>query len=185
MNRFVKDNLVLFIIMGGTVLGAVILLTFAVIGHARMYSYYAEAEELRSQIEQLIKQVPAPVQGNEAPIRAETAFYKGKVAQLLPHFGQIKQRALDTFIYTLLLKKDDPKGGKSSGAIDWVAVDRKKLEEAKQKFLETFRAAWSSDEDRKMQGGRLRFYQRFVRGLIPDHNWAADLKLSDEQRSAR
>ena len=178
MNRFVKDNLVLFIIMGCTILGAIVLLTFAVIGNARMYRFHNEAQELRSQIEQLIKQTPAPVQGNEAPIKAETAFYKSKTAKLLPHFGQIKGPALDAFIYTLLMKSPDDK----SQDIDWGKIDRRKLEEVKQKFLETFRAAWSADEDRKAQGGRQSFYQRFVRGLIPDHNWAGDLKFNESQR---
>ena len=184
MNRFVKDNMVLFIIMGSTVLGALILLTFAVLGHARMYSYYSEAEQLRSQIEELIKQKPAPVQGNEAPIREETQFYKQKTAELLPRFGQIKGDALNAFIYTLLMKKIDPaQKNQKIAADEWkTKADRRKLEENKQKFLETFRAAWAADEDRKAQGGRQRFYQSFARGRTPEHNWAADLKLTEAQR---
>lgn len=186
MNRFVKDNLTLFIIMGSTVLVALILLTFAFLGHARMYSYYSEAEQLRSQIEQLIKQKPAPVQGNEAPIREEIKFYKDEVAQLLPHFGQIKEGALNAFIYTLLLKPVDLKAGRPT-LVDgeWKQAKPKNLEEAKQKFLETFRAAWNADEDRKMRGGRQRFYRNFVRGRTQDHNWAANMNLTELQREER
>ena len=152
MNRFVKDNLVLFIVMGGMIIVALILLALAVLGHARMFRYHAEAEELRNQIGQLVKQTPAPVEGNVAPMRNAIDFYKEKTAEILPRFGQIREPALNVFIKTL-------------------GVD-------KQKFLETFRAAWENDEDRKAPGGRRRFYERFSQGLSVDNNWAADLKLT-------
>ena len=64
MNRFVKDNLVLFIIMGCTLFGALVLLTFAVVGHAKMFRYHEDVKQLRSQIGDLIRQTPAPVVGN-------------------------------------------------------------------------------------------------------------------------
>lgn len=159
MNRFVKDNMVLFIVMGGTIIGAIVLLAFAVLGHAQMFRSHSEAEELRSQILQLIKQSPAPVAGNVAPMQEDIQFFKEKTAELLPHFGQIKGAALDAFIKGL-------------------GVD-------KQKFLETFRAAWEGDEDRKSPGGRNRFYERFSQGLSAEHNWAEDLKLSPAARLER
>ncbi len=152
MNRFVKDNLVLFIVMGSTIIGAIVLLTFAVLAHAQMFNYYEEANSLKSAIESLNAKKPAPVQGNIAPMTATIEFVKGKTAEVLPYFGQIKGAALDAFVKEL-------------------GVD-------KQKFLETFRAAWESDEDRKAPGGRHRFYERFSQGLNAEHNWATDLKLS-------
>lgn len=159
MNRFVKDNMVLFIVMGCTILGAIVLLTFAVLGHARMYQAHAEATELRDKIADLIKQKPAPVGGNEEPMKAEAEFFKAKTAELLPHFGQIKGPALDAFI--------------------------KELGVEKQKFLETFRAAWEADDDRKAQGGRQRFYRRFSRGQMPEHNWHAELKIKPAEIRTR
>ena len=159
MNRFVKDNLVLFIVMGGMTIGALILLALAVLGHARMFRYHAEAEELRNQIGQLVAQKPAPVEGNVAPMRNAIDFYKEKTEELLPHFGQIREPALNVFIKTL-------------------GVD-------KQKFLETFRAAWESDEDRKAPGGRRRFYERFSQGLSGENNWAAELNLTPTARAER
>lgn len=159
MNRFVKDNMVLFIVMGGTIIGAIVLLAFAVLGHAQMFRYHSEAEELRSQILQLIKQSPAPVAGNVEPMQKDIQFFKDKTAELLPHFGQIKGAALDAFVKVL-------------------GVD-------KEKFLETFRAAWEGDEDRKSPGGRYRFYERFSQGLSGEHNWAAELKLSPSECAER
>ena len=154
MNRFVKDNLVLFIVMGCTVIGALVLLTFAVMGHSQMFRYHAEVKELERQIEELNTRKPVPVKGNIAPITARTEYFRSKTAELLPHFGQIKGKALDAFVKEL-------------------GVD-------KQKFLETFRAAWEADEDRKNVGGRFNFYQRFSLGRSGEHNWAADLKLSQD-----
>lgn len=159
MNRFIKDNMVLFIVMGGTILGALIMLVFAVVGHSQMFMYHSEAAELRSQIGDLIKQSPAPVADNVDPIRNATEFYKARTAEMLPHFGQIKGPALDVFVKTL-------------------GVD-------KQKFLEMFRSAWEADDSRNAVGGRSRFYERFSMGVIPNANWAADLKLSPAQSLAR
>ena len=159
MNRFVKDNLVLFIVMGCMIIGALVLLAFAVLGHARMFRYHEEAEELRNQIGQLVAQKPAPVEGNVAPMKNAIDFYKEKTAEILPHFGQIKETALNAFI--------------------------KKLGVDKQKFLETFRAAWENDEDRKAPGGRRRFYERFSQGLSGENNWAAELNLTPTARAER
>ena len=107
MNRFVKDNMVLFIVMGGTIIGAIVLLAFAVLGHAQMFRSHSEAEELRSQILQLIKQSPAPVAGNVAPMQEDIQFFKEKTAELLPHFGQIKGAALDAFVKELGIGGDE------------------------------------------------------------------------------
>ncbi len=159
MNRFVKDNLTLFAVTGGAWLCAVVLLIFAVIWHAKMFSYFASAEKLRPQIAELINQKPAPVAGNEAPMQEDIKFYREKVAELLPHFGQIKEPALNAFVRELGVNREE--------------------------FLEMFRNAWNSDEDRKAQGGRLRFYQRFSRGNFDEYNWAKKTPFTtDEARLA-
>ncbi len=158
MNRFVKNNLTLFVVLGCTIAGALVLLVLAVLSHARMYSFFEQAEKLRDEIKKLDKR-PRPVKENEAPMRRDVAFFRRKTAELLPHFGQIKTPALNAFLTELGVEKD--------------------------KFKENFKAAWEGDADRKLQGGRLSFYQRFSRGMIPDRDWAAELKLTPAQRQAR
>ncbi len=135
MKRFIKDNLVLLIVLGAALLASLTLLVFAVIEHARMYDYFKQVETLRTQIGDLIKQHPAPVEGNIAPIQNEIKLYKDNTGNLSKYFGRLNKPALEAFAKTLGVKLPE--------------------------FLEKFRAAWESDTSRTALGGRYRFYNRF------------------------
>ena len=145
MKRFIKDNLVLLIVLSVAVIISLALLVLVVIEHSRMYNYFQQAEELRNQIGELIQQKPAPVKGNIEPIKQETALYRENTAQLQQFFGKVKEPALEAFAQVLGVKLPE--------------------------FLEKFRTAWEEDSNRTALGGRDRFYQRFKRDY-PNWNQA-------------
>ncbi len=135
MKRFVKNNLVLLIVLGVTLIVVLGLLVFAVMEHARMYSNFTQAENLSKQISELIKQKPAPVAGNIEPIQAEMALYKEKAEKMRARFGNLEKPALEAFAKTLGVKLPE--------------------------LQAAFRTAWEGDASRNALGGRYRFYNRF------------------------
>ena len=155
MKRFIKDNLVLLIVLSVAVIISLALLVLVVIEHSRMYNYFQQAEELRNQIGELIQQKPAPVKGNIKPIEEETALYRKNTAQLQQFFGKVKEPALEAFAATLGVKLPE--------------------------FLEKFRAAWEEDTNRTALGGRDRFYQRFKRDY-PKWNQAVEAFRKEFQK---
>lgn len=135
MKRFIKNNMVLLIVLGITLIVVLGLLVFAVMEHARMYSNFSQAEKLSKQISELIKQTPAPVAGNVEPIQAEIAMYKDKAEKLRNRFGNLEKPALEAFAKTLGVKLPE--------------------------LQAAFRTAWEGDASRNALGGRYRFYNRF------------------------
>ncbi len=135
MKRFVKNNLVLLIILGITLVVTLGLLVVAILEHSRMYSNFKQAEDLSKQIGDLIKQKPAPVGGNIEPIQQEIALYKTKTAQLRSNFGNLEKPALEAFAKALGVKLPE--------------------------LQAEFRSAWEGDSSRNALGGRYRFYNRF------------------------
>lgn len=135
MKRFAKNNMVLLIVLGVTLVVVLGLLVIAVMEHARMYSNFTQAENLSKQIGELIKQNPAPVAGNIEPIQSEIAMYKEKTEKLRGRFGNLEKPALEAFAKTLGVKLPE--------------------------LQAAFRTAWESDSSRNALGGRYRFYNRF------------------------
>ena len=155
MKRFIKDNLVLLIVLSVAVIISLALLVLVIIEHSRMYNYFQQAENLRNQIGELIQQKPAPVKGNIEPIKEETALYRKNTEQLQQVFGKVKEPALEAFAAALGVKLPE--------------------------FLEKFRTAWEADNNRTALGGRDRFYQRFKRDY-PKWNQAVEAFQKEYQK---
>ena len=139
MKRFIKNNLIFLIVMLLALAVVAVLLVLVISESGRMKRANDEVNQLKSQIEELIKQNPAPVRGNVEPITRETELYQKKVDELKVMFGGIHRPALEAFFKTL---------GVEEG-----------------KFREILEKAWEEDEDKNNPGGYIRFYQLFSRGV--------------------
>ena len=87
MNRFVKNNLVLFIVLGVSVVVALALLVWTAIRYTQMTRYINETDKLRKQIGELIAKTPAPVDENKPRISADIDLYSKTAAGLQKRFG--------------------------------------------------------------------------------------------------
>ncbi|MGE4563747.1 MAG: hypothetical protein AB7F32_02665 [Victivallaceae bacterium] len=155
MKRFAKNNMVLLIVLGVTLIVVLGLMVFAVMEHTRMYSNFSQAENLSKQISELIKQNPAPVAGNVEPIQSEIAMYKEKTEKLRARFGNLEKPALLAFAKTLGVKLPE--------------------------LQAAFRTAWESDASRNALGGRYRFYNRFKKEY-PKWDEARDVFRQEYQK---
>ena len=108
MNRFVKKNMILLLVLGSASVLVLFLLVLAVIQHSRMDEYMAKTDELRNQIRSLIEQTPAPVKGNELPLKENTKMYNKAADQLERYFGRPFAPAMDAFIKTLASGQPKP-----------------------------------------------------------------------------
>ncbi|UKI33159.1 MAG: hypothetical protein L6W00_06620 [Lentisphaeria bacterium] len=113
MNRFVKNNLVLFIVLGLSVAVALVLLVWTAIRYTQMTRYINETDKLRKQIGELISKTPAPVDDNKPRISADIELYSKTAAGLQQRFGHPMAPAVDAFIKELKLT---PKEAKAEGA---------------------------------------------------------------------
>ncbi|MBQ4106742.1 MAG: hypothetical protein IJC73_04085 [Lentisphaeria bacterium] len=145
MKRFIKNNLVFLIVMLLALALVLMLLVLVIFENGRMNRADGEVAQLKSQIEELIKQDPAPVQGNIEPITRETELYQKKVDELKVMFGGVRRPAMEAFFKTL-------------------GVDETE-------FMELLNNEWSEDEDRNNPGGYIRFYQLFSRGGKSEGKW--------------
>ena len=139
MKRFIKNNLVFLIVMLVALAVVTVLLVLVISESGRMNRANDEVSQLKSQIEELIKQNPAPVKGNIEPITRETELYQKKVDELKVMFGGVHRPALEAFYQTL-------------------GVDEAT-------FREILERKWDEDEDKNNPGGYIRFYQLFSRGV--------------------
>ena len=97
MKRFIKNNLVFLIVMLLALALVLMLLVLVIFENGRMNRADGEVAQLKSQIEELIKQDPAPVQGNIEPITRETELYQKKVDELKVMFGGVRRPAMEAF----------------------------------------------------------------------------------------
>ena len=88
MNKFIKKNMVLIIVLAATIAGVGILAFLVVKQHATMQAYIKQTEALKDKIKELIKQKPAPVEGNLARIKNDTEGYKKKFKETSVLFGK-------------------------------------------------------------------------------------------------
>ena len=145
MKRFIKDNIVLLVVLSLASMVALALLVLVMIEWSRMMTADQKVNELKGKIEELIKQSPAPVAGNIEPLKAEAKLYRDKTAELQKRFGGLRQPALDAFFKALGVE-----------------------EEA---FREVLRTEWEAAEDRNTPGGFNRFFQLFARGGKENMSW--------------
>ena len=146
MNRFIKDNIVLLLVLSLASVVALALLVLVMIEWSRMLTADKQVNELKGKIEELIKQNPAPVAGNIEPLKADAKLYRDKTAELQKRFGGLRQPALDAFFKALGVE-----------------------EEA---FREVLRTEWEAAEDRNTPGGYNRFFQLFARGGKENMAWS-------------
>lgn len=160
MNRFVKNNLVLFIVLGLSVVVAMALLVWTAIRYAQMTRYINETDKLRQQIGELIGKTPAPVDDNKPLISADIDLYSKSAAQLQKRFGHPLDPAVDAFIKTLKLT---PREAKAEGAPKKITLAW---------FKEQFHEGWDRiDANNSAQQGV--FYKQFQRRFA---NWTEALQ---------
>lgn len=160
MNRFVKNNLVLFIVLGLSVVVAVALLVWTAIRYAQMTRYINETDKLRKQIGELIAKTPAPVDDNKPRISADIDLYSKTAAGLQKHFGHPLDPAVDAFIKELKLT---PREAKAEGAPKKITLEWLK---------EQFHEGWDRiDASNSAQQGV--FYKQFQRRFS---NWTEALQ---------
>lgn len=160
MNRFVKNNLVLFIVLGLSVVVAIVLLVWTAIRYTQMTRYINETDQLRKQIGELISKTPAPVDDNKPRITQDINLYSKSATGLQRRFGHPMEPAVDAFIKALKLT---PKEAKAEGAPKKITLDW-----LKQQFHE----GWDRiDANNSAQQGV--FYKQFQRRFS---NWTEALQ---------
>jgi hypothetical protein len=98
MNKFVKKNIMLMIVSAVTLITALILAYMVIREHSAMQDYIRETDTLKNQIKDLIKQKPAPVEGNLGRIKRDTLKYKDKFKEIRVLFGMPYYPALKKFV---------------------------------------------------------------------------------------
>ncbi|MEI8246422.1 MAG: hypothetical protein WCI51_11355 [Lentisphaerota bacterium] len=88
MNNFVKKNIVLIIVAGITLVAVITLAYMVTREHSSMQDHIRETDTLKNQVKDLIKQKPAPVEGNLDRIKRDTQKYKDKFKEIRILFGQ-------------------------------------------------------------------------------------------------
>lgn len=146
MKRIIKNNLVLIVVLGASLVVTLGLLVWTAVEYIQMSNYIAQTAQLRSDIATLIKKTPAPVDGNVPLIKTDTTLYSGAADHLRRRFGHPFLPALEQFISVLRLKD----GERTTLA----------------KFREDFFAAWNKG-DRIAQ--KYSDYKSFQRGF---RNWS-------------
>ena len=133
--RFVKNNIGLLLVVSVCAVIAAGLLIFTLIEYVRMYDYISKIEDFRKQIEKIIKQKPAPVDGNRALLQHDIDLYSKVAKQLQMHFGHPMQPAIDAFFAVLRPNKN----AFGDDTPEKITVER---------FLEEFRKGWDPIDQR-------------------------------------
>lgn len=130
-NRFLKKNFWLLAAVSACSLVALGLLIFTLVEYVQMYGYITKVEDFRKQIEKIIRQRPAPVEGNKPLLQQDIELYSKVAAELRLHFGHPMQPALDKFFSVLRVRK---------GAFGEDTPDQ--IDQAR--FMEEFHKSWDS-----------------------------------------
>lgn len=107
MKRFIKNNLLLIIIISLALLVSLGLLVYAVLVHIEMLNYNEQIEKVRNDISKLNNEKPKPVAENINRLKADSKIYTKKAEELRHHFGFVYQAAVDAFIAKLGAKNED------------------------------------------------------------------------------
>ncbi len=155
MKRIVKNNLVLIVVLGISLIVTIGLLVWTALDYIQMARYINQTAKLRAEIAQLIKKTPAPVEGNIQLIENDTTLYAAAGKKLRRHFGHPFQPALDAFFETLRLA-------------DGKAIKPKK-------FSEEFFEEWNRSERMAQKNIDYKQFQRRF------SNWPAAMKRFREE----
>lgn len=107
MKRFIKNNLLLIIIISLALLVSLGLLVYAVLVHIEMLNYNEQIEKVRNDISKLNNEKPKPVAENISRLKADSKIYIKKAEELRHHFGFVYQAAVDAFMAKLGVKNED------------------------------------------------------------------------------
>ncbi|MHB9138698.1 MAG: hypothetical protein ACYC4Q_04755 [Victivallaceae bacterium] len=88
MNKFIKKNMVLVIVLAATLIGVGVMAFLVTREHGAMQAYMKQTEDLKDKIKELIKQKPAPVEGNLDRLKKDAEGYKEKSKGLVILFGK-------------------------------------------------------------------------------------------------
>ena len=135
MNRFVKQNLLLITVMSISSVIILALLIYSAIVYFQMSQCISETDNLRKKIATLIRQSPAPVDGNKPLISQDIALYTRLNGELSKTIGRPYQPAADRFIEILMSVKK----GES-------------IEDARKNFIEEYNNTVGKDENPARQG---------------------------------
>ncbi|MDD3154965.1 MAG: hypothetical protein PHS41_08855 [Victivallaceae bacterium] len=105
MKRFIKNNLILILMMGISLVLAIFLLILAALQHSEMKDYIQQTEQMRGEIQSLINEKPAAVEGNMQLLQKDQQLYEAKTRELSSYFVSPYRRALESFA-TALGEKD-------------------------------------------------------------------------------
>ena len=130
-NRFLKNNFGLLAALSACSLVALGLLVFTLLEYVQMYGYITKVEDLRKQIDKIIRQRPAPVDGNKPLLQQDIDLYHKVAADLRTRFGHPMQPALDRFFSVLRVRK----GAFGEDTPEQITQKR---------FLEEFHKEWDS-----------------------------------------
>ena len=132
MNRFVKQNLLLIIVMGVSSVIILALIVYSGIVYFQMSQCISETEDLRKKISDLIAASPAPVDGNKPLIEKDIELYTKLNAEISSRIGRPYQAAADRFVEVLM----GVKKGES-------------IEEARKKFVSEYNETVGKFDDRQ------------------------------------
>lgn len=155
MKRIIKNNLVLIVVLGASLIVTIGLLVWTTMDYIQMSRYIDQTGQLRSDIANLIKKKPAPVEGNVPLIETDMKLYSGAADRLRRMFGHPFEPAVDAFISTLR------------------QTDGEKI--ALAKFKEDFLAEWNKSERTAQKYSDYKSFQRRFR------NWPDAMKAFREQ----
>lgn len=142
MNRFVKQNLLLLVVMSVSCVVILVLLVYSCMIYFQMQACISETNTLRGKIEKLIRQKPAPVDGNKPLIQKNIDLYKELNLQLSANFGRPYQPAAERFVEVLMGVKKGENAEETRAAI----------EEARVKFVEEYNSTVGKDDNLARQG---------------------------------
>ena len=160
-NRFVKNNIGLLAVTSICSLVALVVLVFVIIESIQMGQNSAKVKLMRDKIQEIIKQNPAPVEGNKPLIKQDIEVYRRAAAELQSHFGTPMEPALAAFFKELKLRKDRDMWKEEFG--DEPVPDQI----TRERFVEVFRKKWDGIEPGNFAKQRYEFNE-FRRSFL---NW--------------
>lgn|GEM_PF-1453668 len=166
-NRFVKNNIGLLAVTTVCSLIALVVLVFVIIEGIEMSKNSAKVKAMRDEIQKIIKQNPAPVEGNKPLLEQDIAVYRRAASELQAHFGHPLEPALEEFFKVLKLRTDREMWKEEFG-------DEKIPEQiTRQRFVEIFRKKWDGIEPTNYAKQRYEFNE-FRRSF---QNWPQALAV--------
>lgn len=112
MNRFVKKNMILIIVISLSSVAAIALLVWTAIEHSRMSAYINQVNKLREDIGVLVSKKPAPVDENKPRIRQDIETYSKAADAIERAFNDPLLPALEEFIKVVQYKDPEKKANR-------------------------------------------------------------------------